>query len=164
MLAWFLAHLDILSRAAVLIGIPVGLFQFWLKVRQEKRDRDYGTYNALDDKYISFQQLCLAHPQLDIFDIPDAPSTTLTSEQRKQELVALTLLFSIFERAFLMYLDRSKAIRQRQWTGWQTYLTSYCARSNFRRAWEISGHTFDAAFQEHMKACMATARRAEPAA
>jgi len=147
---WFLEHLDQFTKLAVVFGIPVGLTQFWLKVRQERRDRDYGTYNALDEKYIEFQQLCLAHPYLDVFDVPDQNPIALTPEQEKQELVAFTLLFSIIERAFLMYADRSARARAKQWTGWETYLLSYCRRSNFRKAWQISGFTFDADFQARM--------------
>lgn len=149
---WLLAHLEVLTRLVVLLGIPTGLYQYWRKIRYERRDRDYGTYNALDEKYIDFQRLCLDHPELDVFDIPDATTPAeLSKEHKKQELIAFTLLFSIFERAFLMYRDRSRRVRAKQWTGWEAYLLSYCKRPNFRGAWDISGHTFDDDFQNCMR-------------
>lgn len=153
MIDWLMGHdaeLDALARIVVLIGVPTGLLQFYLKTRKERHDREYGTYNALDEKYLEFQRLCLDKPRLDIFDIPDPKAVELTLEEKKQELVAFTLLFSIFERAFLMYKDQSKKARERQWTGWRDYLVSYCRRENFRRAWQISGNTFDQEFQDHM--------------
>src|SRR5688500_710029 len=99
MMDWLLAHdaeLDALARLIVLIGVPTGLLQFYLKTRKERHDREYGTYNALDEKYLEFQRLCLDKPRLDVFDIPDPTPVDLTSEEKKQELVAFTLLFSIF--------------------------------------------------------------------
>lgn len=153
MMDWLLAHdaeLDALAHLVVLIGVPTGLLQFYLKTRKERHDREYGTYNALDEKYLEFQRLCLDKPRLDVFDIPDPKPVDLTPEEKKQELVAFTLLFSIFERSFLMYKDQSKKVRDKQWTGWQDYLVSYCRRENFRQAWRISGNTFDQEFHDHM--------------
>jgi hypothetical protein len=157
LLDWLVAHssrLEALSRLVVLVGVPTGLVQFYLKSRNEQRDRAYGTYNALDEKYVQFQRLCLDSPRLDVFDVPDAKPVELTPEEKKQELIAFTLLFSIFERAFLMYKDQSRKVREKQWTGWQDYLVSYCRRENFRQAWQISGHTFDSEFQDHMAATL----------
>lgn len=157
LVAWLVGHssiLEALSRVVVFVGIPTGLFQFFLKARHEQRDRAYGTYNALDEKYVQFQRLCLDYPRLDVFDVPDAEPAELTLEEKKQELVAFTLLFSIFERSFLMYKDQSRKVRDKQWTGWQGYLVSYCSRENFRQAWQLSGHTFDSEFQDHMAATL----------
>lgn len=150
---WLLTHgeaFEALAHLVVLIGVPVGLLQFALKTRKERRDREYGTYNALDEHYLDFQKMCLQYPNLDVFDIPDATPLELSSEDQKRELVAFTLLFSIFERAFLMYKDQSRTMRLRQWTGWHQYIESYCGRENFRQAWRTSGRTFDVDFQAYM--------------
>jgi hypothetical protein len=126
-------ELEALTRFVVIVGIPVGLVQAWWRYRKEQKAREYGTYNALDERYIDFQRLCLTNPI-----------------QRKEELIAFTLLFSIFERAFLMYSEQPWWVRRRQWTGWHDYLVDYCTRSNFRRAWTTSGETFDTRFQAYM--------------
>jgi hypothetical protein len=92
---WLVAHstqLDALAHFVVLVGVPTGLLQFFLKVRKEQRDREYGTYNALDEKYVEFQRLCLDHPRLDVFDVPDAQPIDLNPEEKKKELIAFTLL------------------------------------------------------------------------
>lgn len=143
--------LETVSSLFVLLGIPIGIYKYWKTKNKEQADREYGTYNALDEKYVEFQKLCLEHPQLDVFDIPDQTPSVLNEEQRKLELVAFTLLFSIFERAYLMYYDQSNKIKKRQWSGWEEYIESYCKRDNFRNAWDISGNTFDSEFEAYMK-------------
>ncbi len=141
---------DLLSHMVVVLGVPAGLFQYYRTVKKEQQDRDYGTYNALDEKYIEYEKMCVEHPYLDVFDIPDQVPVKLTDPQKKEELIAFTILFSIFERACLMYKDDSTAIKQRQWSGWEEYIRRFCKRENFRRAWDTSGNTFDTTFQDYM--------------
>lgn len=77
--------------------------------------------------------------------------SSLTAEQQKQELIAFTVLFSLFERAYLRYYDHSDRIRATQWTGWDEYIHTYCARANFRRAWSAYGSTYDKDFEAYMR-------------
>ena len=146
--------LDVASAVVVAIGVPIGLIRYFFAVRKEQHDREYGTYNALDEKYLSYQKMCMENPALDIFDVPDAAPAALTPAQAKQEVVAFTMLFSIFERAFLMFQDQSTEIKRNQWAGWESYIQSFCARANFRAAWVASGATFDARFQAYMQQLM----------
>lgn len=152
---------ELLSNATVVLGIPAAIYQYRRGKLREQADREYGTYNALDEKYLDFQNMCFEHPQLDIFDIPDANPQPLTEEQRKQELIAFTMLISVFERAYLMYHDQSNRVKAAQWTGWDEYIRCYCERDNFRNAWEISGETFDRNFEHYVegiiKRCRANA-------
>ena len=143
--------LEALSFLVVLLGVPIGIVQYFRTVKREQLDREYGTYNALDEKFLEFQNLCLENPDLDIFDVPDKTSGTLTPEQQKKELIAFTILFSIFERAYLMYHDQSTAIKQKQWTGWDEYIQDFCKRENFKRAWLESGATFDKDFEQYVQ-------------
>lgn len=145
---------ELASYVTIVLGLPLALYQYRRKTLKEQQDREYGTYNALDEKYLAFVQLCFENPQLDIFDIPDATPVAHTPTDDKQELIAFTMLFSIFERAYLMYADQSSGIKRRQWSGWLAYLTEYCARENFRTAWRISGNTFDTHFQDFVEQTM----------
>lgn len=61
------------------------------KIR-ERRDREYGTYNALDDKYVQFLEMCLEHPDLDVFDVPRQDRRQPTEAERRQEQMLLTIL------------------------------------------------------------------------
>jgi hypothetical protein len=143
--------LEALSYLTVIVSLPLALYQYRKITTKEQSDREYGTYNALDEKYLEFLEMCYANPRLDIFDISDRPPQKLNPLEEKQELIAFTMLFSVFERSFLMYHDQSNEVRTRQWTGWHEYIQQYCKRDNFRRAWTASGSTFDSGFQEFMQ-------------
>jgi hypothetical protein len=144
--------LETLSYITVIVGFPVAIYQYRRKTIKEQADREYGTYNALDEKYLEFQRLCFENPSLDIFDVRDREPRVPSEDERKQELIAFTMLFSVFERAYLMYHDQPDGIRQRQWSGWHEYIREYCGRANFQAAWEISGETFDTEYQVFMSA------------
>lgn len=141
---------QIAAHITVILGFPLILVRYFRATRKEARDREYGTYNALDDKYLEFQRMCFSHPRLDIFDVPLVDPPVKTVEECQQELVAFTFLMSVFERAYLMYQDQREDIRIRQWLGWHEYIESYCNRTNFKEAWEVSGKTFDGRFQAFM--------------
>jgi hypothetical protein len=142
--------LEVMAFITVLFGIPTGLFGYFRASMKERRDRENGTYDALDEKLLEFERLCLTHPYLDIFDLPDKTPVALTAEQQKEEIIALTMLFSIFERAYLMYNDQSAAMRKKQWAGWDEYIRAYCIRDNVKAAWRSSGGTFDKDFEQYI--------------
>lgn len=143
--------LETAAQLVVILGLPGALYRYYRTTAREATDREYGTYNALDDKYLEFQKLCLEFPRLDVSDIPLVNPPELNEFERQQELIAFTMLMSVFERAFLMYKDQGVKIRREQWDGWHEYIEGYCRRANFRGAWEISGKTFDARYQAFMK-------------
>lgn len=107
-----LEYLDAISKIVIILGFPIAFFQYMRTKRKEKRDREYGTYNALDEKYLEFQKLCLEHPYLNIFDVPDEKPTELDNKKQKEELILFTMLFSIFERAYLLYFDQYSDIKK----------------------------------------------------
>jgi hypothetical protein len=167
---------EFLSYVAVVLGVPLALLQFRDAVRKEqedrqqrnraiekeRQDREYATYDALDDKYLEFQKLCFDHPHLDISDVPDKDPAPLTEAQKKQQIIAFSMLFSMFERARIMYLDQSADVKKRQWTGWEEYIGNYLRRTNFREAWEIYGTQYDSRFQEYMAGRLKEMRSASP--
>jgi len=156
-----LDYLEVVGKIVVILGFPIAYFQYRRTKRKEKKDREYGTYNALDEKYLEFQKLCLDHPYLNIFDIPDENPKELNEKQKKEELILLTMLFSIFERAYLLYSDQYSEIKKKQWVGWDSYIKSYCERDNFLNAWEISGATFDTDFEKYMISNLEMAKKAK---
>ena len=44
--------IEMLSYLATILGIPIAIILFVNEKRQERRDREYGTYHALDEKYL----------------------------------------------------------------------------------------------------------------
>ena len=151
-------YLETASWVVVILGVPTALWSYAQTRHKDRETKEYETYNALDEKFLDFQRFCLEHPYLDVFDVKDKAPVALTDLQKKEELIAFTILFAIFERAFVMYRTQQTDFRQRQWSGWQEYIDSFCRRDNFVRAWERSGNTFDQAFQDYMIDAIARCR------
>ena len=141
--------LEILAFLAVILGVPIALYSFLQEKKRERRDREYGTYNALDDKYIEYVQLCLKNPDLDVFDVPRKDGQELSPEQSRREVMVFTFLVSILERAFLMYRDQSTEIKRDQWSGWDQYMHDWFSRDNFQHAWAIVAPQFDEDFVKY---------------
>jgi len=77
------SYLEIATHIAAIFGIPAAIFMYLREQKLQRAEREYGTYDALDDKYIELQQLCLQYPELDVFDTPKESTTSLREEQKK---------------------------------------------------------------------------------
>jgi hypothetical protein len=142
--------LEMAQYFAVILGIITALFQYIRSERKNTKDKEYETYNASDEKYIDYLKLCLDHPDLDVFDIPDGEVNNLKDEREKKSIIMFTILFSIFERAYITYKDKSRKIKKEQYNGWIDYMVEFVDRENFKEAWKISGKTFQQEFQYYM--------------
>lgn len=144
-----------LADLATVLGIPVAIVIFINEKRQERREREYGTYDALDEKYAEYLRLCMANPELDLFQKPLAHgATSLTPEQGVRQMAMFEILVSLLERAFLMYRDQSSEIRRSQWLGWNEYMLDYARHPTFRRLWGEAGEQFDQEFTAHMSSLL----------
>jgi hypothetical protein len=88
---WLYAGL--VSNLAIFFGVPIAIYKYWESKRKEQRDRENGTYGALDEKYLEFEQICLRMPELNVFDFPDGNPAPLNVTQQRQEPIAFTMLF-----------------------------------------------------------------------
>jgi len=150
-----ISYLQMISYIINILGFPLAIYVFLKEKKKERHDREYGTYNALDDKYVHYLELCLKHSDLDIFDVPLHDGVEQSPIQKRQEEILFTILISILERAFLMYKDQSTRLKKRQWTGWVAYMHDYGSRENFRRAWIKLGGQFDSDFVDFMNSHIA---------
>jgi hypothetical protein len=145
------AILDIALQVVAVIGIPVSVFMFFRDRRLERLARERDAYNALDSSYGDYLKFCLAYPDLDVFDVPLEKPKKLTPAEKRQELIILTLLIEMFERAFVMYDGHARKVRRDQWLGWERYMLAWAGRENFRRAWdEVGADEFDTRFFDYM--------------
>lgn len=149
---------ELLSYIVVVLGVPAGIWQYRqakqresLERSREREERAWQVYDALDDRYYDYLNLCLQYPELDIYDIPDQDSRKTTPQDKKREDIAFTMLLSLFEQAYLMYMQEGSEIRKVQWDGWQGYIHDYCMRDNFIQAWEQNGSSYDKRFQAYMR-------------
>ncbi|HEY4211808.1 MAG TPA: hypothetical protein VGM84_10035 [Steroidobacteraceae bacterium] len=149
--------LDALVKVTQLIGIPVGIAVYGLKMRKERIAREYATYDSLDVRYVEFLKLCLAHPDLDVADTP-RPNSDSTSDQMHRERLLFSILISMMERAYLMYKDTSNEVRRKQWIGWNAYIHHWCGRENFATAMPFLARDFDVGFRDYLLAATAQER------
>jgi hypothetical protein len=142
--------LQIITYGITIVGVPIGIFIYYKDQKSKREAREYGTYHALDNKYIELQQLCLNHTELDVFDTPFTNVKELSEVQKKQEESILLIRISIFERAYLMY-QRSNSLNQNeQWKGWEIEMKEWLKRHNFQRVWSEHYHYFDRRFTDFL--------------
>jgi hypothetical protein len=143
--------LDPIAALVTICGLPFAIAAFRQSTKKEQLDREYGTYNSLDEKYVEFLSLSINHPELDIFETPMDRPPELSPSQIIQQLAGFNILFSIFERAYLMYKGERNEVRERQWAGWQDSIGRYTGRANFKNAWKVCGNGFDTDFQRFLQ-------------
>jgi hypothetical protein len=151
---WFPPVAQILAAAASLVSIvslPIAVAAYIRAKRKEQQDREYGTYNSLDERYTQFLNLAIQYPRLDLFEIGVENPPELTTEEKIQQLAAFAILFGILERAYLMYSDQETEIRRLQWLGWDTFIRRYASRASFKRAWSLVGDEMDSRFLAYMQ-------------
>lgn len=143
---------ELVYYITVVLGVPVGVVQYIRTSAKERADREARIYDAVWASYIDYQRLSLQYPYLDVFEVPDEQPAPLTPSQAKEERVVLFILFSIFERAYLVYRDHPTPVTEAQWRGWDAHIRTYFRRANVRRAWSLGESTSDPRFSAYMRA------------
>jgi hypothetical protein len=143
-------ELEAISYIATIIGIVIALFVFWSEKKKERRARGVEAYIRSTDRYIQYLTLCLDHPETKTFD-PD----TIDRGIETPRLVMFSILICVFETAFLsLQRDAPRQIKERQWKGWENYITMWAGQQDFIRTWDIVGVDFDSDFQAYMNTRM----------
>jgi hypothetical protein len=144
----------ILYYVSLSITGPLALISYLRCQQKEQQEREYRTYDELDNKFLEYQKLALQH-DLDLMETPDASPALAGDRLRlKRELVTASCGFALFQRAYLMFHEQSGTFRARQWQGWDRLLTAFLARHDVRQAWSICKLHFDTAFQKFVDARM----------
>ncbi len=153
---------DLVTTAGIFvasIGLLIAYHTYKAERQNEKLEREFGTFNELDDKYVEFMYRCSEHPKLDLFSVPAIAGRVITDEELRIERALYSVLISIFERAHLMFEYRaSEQMKQNQYQGWIECMKSYCMRDSFRHEWLLIGNQFDAGFRAQMDALMQDAQ------
>lgn len=138
----------ILGIFLALIGAIISMRTFTNERKKEHLEKEYGTFDSLDNKYVEFMYACTQHPNLDLFSEPLGPNRTATKEDLVTERALYSVLISIFERAFVMFERRAgEDIKKLQYDGWVECMKSYCTRDSFLYEWQRIGSQFDIQFQ-----------------
>ena len=142
------------QKIIVILGVPVAVYTYFDSKMKESHDRRLMINEKLDDKYWTYQQLCIAHPQLDVSDVTDddtnlktKPAEKLSDEEKVQERAILYLVIALFERSYLLFHDQSTTFKQEQWGSWLQAMTKSYKKENFRQAWASGKNGYDKDFR-----------------
>jgi len=141
---------ELLSYVATALGVPTAIGAYLTAKSRERREREYETYHALDEKYLDYLEMCIQNPRLDMYYFPLEQEVVLSPEEKIQQHAMCEILIALLERAFLMYRDQATEIKRAQWEGWNAYMHDWAKRANFRRLWSELGEQFDKDFVKYM--------------
>src|SRR5580700_6471579 len=123
---------QIIYYLAMSIAGPLAMIAYLKSKKSDRLEKEYKTYDELDNRFFEYQKLALEYYDLDILDVPNNDPSLAFDKKRKQEMVAYAILFSLFERAYLMFSSQADGFRQRQWSGWKHFLNDFLRRENVR--------------------------------
>jgi hypothetical protein len=146
---------QILFYVSLSVSGPLALIEYLKARKEDRRAQEYKIYDELDNRFFEYQKLALQYHDLDILDVPSTARSQTFDKKRKQEMVAYAILFSLFERAHLMFKHQTDIFRQQQWSGWKYFLNDFIRRESVRTAWQLTKQTYDADFQTFMDQKMA---------
>jgi hypothetical protein len=140
----------ILYYVTLSVAGPLALLEYFKAKKRDRLATEYKVYDELDNRFFEYQKIALQYYDLDILDVPNNDPSLGFDKKRKQEMVAYAMLFSLFERAFLMFHRQAAAFQLRQWAGWKHFLNDFIRRESVRTAWQLSKATYDTDFQRFM--------------
>ncbi len=113
---------QIIFYLSLSISGPLAVYEYLKARRMERLAQEHKVYNELDNRLFEYQKLALQHPEHDILDQPGTNPGSLADKKREQELIAYAMLFSLFERAYLMFNNQTTLFQDKQWSGWKLFL------------------------------------------
>jgi hypothetical protein len=129
---------------------PLALIEYFKAKKRDRLANEYKIYDELNNRFFEYQKIALEYYDLDILDVPNNDPSLSFDKKRKQEMVAYSILFSLFERAYLMFHHQTEAFQLRQWSGWKHFLNGFIRRESVRTAWQLGQGTYDTDFQKFM--------------
>jgi hypothetical protein len=147
------------ANIATFLGFPIGVLVLALAARSERRDREFGTYDTLDEKYLDYLRLCAENPKANLYYYEISPEP-LSEEETVTRYAIFEVLVSLMERAYLMHKGHRQKMRDDQWSGWEHFCMAWARQNRFRELWAILGDQFDAEFTEFMNRLIASSKPA----
>ena len=141
---------QIIFYLSLSVSGPLAVYEYLKARRTERRAQEFGVFNQLDNRLFEYQKLALLHPDLNILELPGVRLAAKVDRKQKQELIAHAMLFSLFERAYLLFQHQTALFKDQQWSGWKLFLDDLLHRESVQAAWQLSKHTFDTDFQSFM--------------
>jgi hypothetical protein len=163
---------EFLSFIAVVLGVPFGLIDFHnravdarVNAEKERVEAAEKVYQTVDERYTDFVKLCIDHPRLDCYSIPQAspPKPPLNDTEKIQQKMLFTHLTDVFEVAFVQYHKAETnpeilKIYNSQWAGWDTYIRKFLARPAYLQTWFEIRDEYDEGFVKYVDAIVPPAK------
>jgi hypothetical protein len=125
--------LEIASYAVTVVGLPFGVWVFFLQQRKERENEEEEAYQHLSDAYNDFLKIVLANADLQLRTNAALPDPT--PEQQERMWVVFDMLVSLFERAYLVaWKPQMTPAEQRRWNSWDDYMREWSRRDDFAAA------------------------------
>ena len=147
---------QVLANLATFLGFPIAVLVFAFALKAQRQDREFGTYDSLDDKYFDYLRVCVESPHLNLYYYP-ITQRPLDEEEKIAQWALFEMLVSMMERAFLMHSGQRQKMRREQWEGWDAYCEYWSRDPRFQGLWRYLGDQFDASFTRYMNAKIADA-------
>lgn len=133
---------DLLANLATFLGIPLAIILFMNEKQKERHEREYETYNSLDDKYLDFMKLLIDNPDIDFFQLTNKDIEEYQTEKRIRLISLFEYFISLLERSFLLYSDRDSEMKKLQWSGWVKYIEDCASKQGFQTMWKELGRGY----------------------
>lgn len=122
---------ELLSYIVTVVGLPLAIGVFLYEQRKERENEEEEVYQLLSDNYQDFLKVALSNPDLQLFSSRETPN--LDAEQSERMLIILSMLVSLFERAYLLLYEEAMSPKElRRWRSWEDYMREWCRRREFR--------------------------------
>ena len=122
---------ELLSYVVTVVGLPLAIVVFLYEQRKERENEEEAVYQLLSDNYQEFLKVALSNPDLHLFSSWQARG--LGPEQEERTIIILSMLISLFERAYLLLYEEAMSPKQmRRWRSWEDYMGEWCRRPDFR--------------------------------
>ena len=121
---------QLLANIVTVFGLPLAIFVFFFEQRKERDNEESEVFQSLSDNYQEFLRTALEHSDLRLFSAD--LTLNLSPEQREQMFILLSMLVSLFERAYLLlYEDKMTRAQTRRWQSWEDYMREWSRRRDF---------------------------------
>src|SRR5215213_5093293 len=141
---------QIIYYLSLSISGPLVVYTFLKARRTVRQAQEFNVYSELDNRLFEYQKLALLHPDLNILEVPGINLSAKVDRKQKQELIAHAMLFSLFERAYLMFQHQTALFKDQQWSGWPLCRGDLLHRETVQATWKLSKRTSDTGFQLFM--------------
>ena len=157
-------YAELFSFLAIIVSGPFAVIEFHYhlkelggEVEKERLDLAQTVYLTVDQRVAKFMKLCLEHPELDCYSIPQKSplKTPVTPTERSQQRILYSDLTDVFEVAYVQYhredvTEKAKELFDSEWGGWDAYIQKFMKREAYQETWSEIGDEYDKKFAVYM--------------